>query len=110
VAKLRYFQEHADTCAVCMEDTLDRLACGHAIHVDACMGFLPRAVCPYCRADIAVGASVTQEARDAMCARILDQRQRDHAAYMREMRALQDTYPDVMPDAMLHELSQRYNC
>jgi hypothetical protein len=106
---LRHFLKHADSCLVCMEETLDRAACGHTIHVASCLVKLENAVCPYCRDDLVVGGHVEEKHLQQLRTHIETSKARRLTAWQNEMLRLQELYNDMLPPDVLHDLAVRHN-
>jgi hypothetical protein len=109
IDKLRHFMKHADSCLVCMEDTLDRTACGHTIHVASCLVKLESAVCPGCRVALVTGGHVEEQHLKQLRTHIATSKAHRLAAWQNEMLRLQELYDDMLPPDVLHELAVRHN-
>jgi len=107
--KLRHFQANAEACCVCLEDTLDRTSCGHAIHVPACFANLSNMLCPCCRAPLVAGESVTAHHLSQLAIQITTTKAENYRQWNAEMQTLQNLYDGAIPPAILHELSVRFN-
>ena len=109
IDKLRHFIKHADSCLVCLEDTLDRTICNHAIHVATCMIKLESAICPGCRVPLAVGADVKEEHLEQLRKHVETSKAQRLESWQNDMIRLQELYNDMLPPDVLHELAVRHN-